>query len=278
VGVATGRGLVVVDADNAAGERALEEIGLPPTTTAKTARGTHYYLRGSSRNRAGALPGVDVRGEGGFVVAPHSVHPSGDRYTWHTPPWELEPQPIPRELSDALEASHRGKAPLSVTSYVPFGIQEGRRNATLFRLARKLVVHVGTNPEELNVMLAELNRNRCEPPLEAHELSAIVKSATGYEIAPWAMDPVSFGFDDPDLGRSAKTVLTLLAGYANPRGECWPSIELLSRRAGMRPHTVHDAIKQLEAAGRIAVKRGRGTRSNTYRLLRSPATSEGVTL
>lgn len=31
---------------------------------------------------AGVLPGIDVRGDGGYVVAPPSIHPSGRRYQW----------------------------------------------------------------------------------------------------------------------------------------------------------------------------------------------------
>ena len=35
------------------------------------------------RNSAGRIAaGIDVRGEGGYVLAPPSVHPSGRRYCW----------------------------------------------------------------------------------------------------------------------------------------------------------------------------------------------------
>jgi hypothetical protein len=33
-------------------------------------------------NRTNVLPGIDVRGDGGFVVAPPSAHASGREYTW----------------------------------------------------------------------------------------------------------------------------------------------------------------------------------------------------
>src|SRR3990167_8015075 len=45
--------------------------------------GYHLYFRAPEReigNRAGVLPGVDVRGAGGYVVGPGSPHASGKSY------------------------------------------------------------------------------------------------------------------------------------------------------------------------------------------------------
>ena len=63
--------------------------------------GAHLYFaweeRADVRNRAGILRGVDVRGEGGYVVAPGSCHATGVLYEWAAdrevgcaPPWLLE--------------------------------------------------------------------------------------------------------------------------------------------------------------------------------------------
>lgn len=51
------------------------------------AGGTHHYVaaRPGRTNRAGLMPGVDVRGAGGYVVAPPSVNAEGVRYTWRRP-------------------------------------------------------------------------------------------------------------------------------------------------------------------------------------------------
>ncbi len=82
--------LVVLDVDNPAALSDLEErIGaLPATLTTSTGRnggGRHYWFRGPEGivigNRRGTLPGgIDVRGEGGYVIAPPSWHPDGIRY------------------------------------------------------------------------------------------------------------------------------------------------------------------------------------------------------
>ncbi len=71
--------------------------------------GRHLYFRhpgGIVRNRVGLAPGIDVRGDGGCVVAPPSVHPSGKRYAWvasHGPedsPLARAPAWLLRQLGD----------------------------------------------------------------------------------------------------------------------------------------------------------------------------------
>lgn len=96
IGLPTGMvsGLLIVDVDVDKGGReslaALEaEHGkLPDTWTVKTSDDNYQlYLRHPSeeiRISAGKLgPGLDIRADGGYVVAPPSVHPSGDRYKVH---------------------------------------------------------------------------------------------------------------------------------------------------------------------------------------------------
>lgn len=76
VGIATGKGFVVVDIDRM---EALGELDLPETLTVQTGKGLHYYYSTNGHkipNSASKLAqGVDVRGVGGYVVAPGSIHP-----------------------------------------------------------------------------------------------------------------------------------------------------------------------------------------------------------
>lgn len=116
VAIATGEesGIFVLDVDVAgdkAGDETLAELcavhgELPPTRTSLTGSGgVHYLFRwpegGDIRNSAGTRlgPGLDVRGEGGFIVAPPSIHPNGRAYEWDAgepdevadaPDWLLE--------------------------------------------------------------------------------------------------------------------------------------------------------------------------------------------
>jgi hypothetical protein len=109
VGIATGAasGLVVLDVDvRHAGEWSLgllqqqQHAPLPPTLTAATGGGGwHLFFRlppdGLVRNATAllGLPGLDVRGEGGYVVAAPSQHACGACYRWldAQTPWLLCP-------------------------------------------------------------------------------------------------------------------------------------------------------------------------------------------
>lgn len=85
-----GRVLLVLDVDprNQGDDslRALEQEhgALPDTVRALTGGGgLHIFLAAASALRGTVLaPGVDVKGEGGYVVAPPSAHASGRIYAW----------------------------------------------------------------------------------------------------------------------------------------------------------------------------------------------------
>jgi len=74
--------------------------------------GVHFYgERLGAGNRAGMLPRVDWRGNGGYVVAPPSIHPNGGRYLWASGPcgglWRW-PDPL-RDLVQARESNASGE-------------------------------------------------------------------------------------------------------------------------------------------------------------------------
>lgn len=110
IGIATGAvsGIIVLDVDGEDGRRSLEEIAggnIPRTPHTNTGKGRHYLFRhpgGEWRNFAGKLPGLDFRGDGGYIVAPPSVHPSGRRYEWELGPDEAELADPPAWLMELL--------------------------------------------------------------------------------------------------------------------------------------------------------------------------------
>jgi len=92
IGIATGAfsGLVVIDIDGASGLATLRVLvdrygTLPRTAIVKTARGWHLYF--AMPKTCATIPcstgdGLDVRGDGGYAVAPPSLHVTGHVYKW----------------------------------------------------------------------------------------------------------------------------------------------------------------------------------------------------
>lgn len=112
VGIVTGAlsGLVVLDVDpRHGGEESLRKLereygALPDTMESVTGGGgRHLYFShpgGAVHNRTNIEPGIDLRGDGGCIVAPPSVHPSGNRYRWKKDhaPGDIRPAPLPEWL------------------------------------------------------------------------------------------------------------------------------------------------------------------------------------
>jgi hypothetical protein len=92
IGIATGArsGLIVVDIDSLAGARLLAELAAPfgalsPTHRVVTHKGSHFYFKLPAK--CGTVPssaegGLDIRADGGYVIAPPSIHPDGGSYEW----------------------------------------------------------------------------------------------------------------------------------------------------------------------------------------------------
>lgn len=187
VGVRTGEGLLVLDVDGEAGADALHALQrehgeLPATVEVLTARGRHLYFTSDEpiRNSAGKLgPGLDVRGDGGYIVAPPSVHESGHRYEWSVDghPDEVALAELPPWLLARLRDEQRnGSTPPVVAGSIP----AGKRNDELARLAGAMR-RKGMGSEELAAALRVTNAQRCHPPLEEKEVAAIAESVARYE-------------------------------------------------------------------------------------------------
>lgn len=90
IGLRPAEGVVVLDVDpRAGGATSLAELldgpgrELPPTLTANTGGGgLHIWYRCPGPYRGQLAPGVDLKGHGGYLVAPPSLHASGRRYSW----------------------------------------------------------------------------------------------------------------------------------------------------------------------------------------------------
>jgi hypothetical protein len=184
-------GMLVLDVDPRHGgaeslRRLQAERGpLAPTPQVATGGGgRHIYFAhpgGTVRNRVALMPGIDVRGDGGLVVAPPSLHPSGRRYAWlerHSPE-DLAPAPLPHWLREQLgaERTRRGHSPGHWRRLVREGVEQGERNNSVASLAGHLLWH-GVDPEVVMELMLCWNRARCRPPLDDGEVAHVVASIT----------------------------------------------------------------------------------------------------
>jgi len=171
-------GIYCVDGDGEAGKRWIQDH-LPPTTVYSiTSRGIHAIYRvpqnAMIRNRVRLAPEVDVRGEGGYFVAPPSIHQSGHRYEWRFlgGGWDDIPEYAPPDLTGNLnlDLSNVQVTPLSRFH----GVAEGERNDTLARLVGRWCGK-GLDPDEIfELALAWNDKNR--PPLPQSEVRRTVQS------------------------------------------------------------------------------------------------------
>ena len=187
IGIATGKisGIIVLDIDpRHGGDDSLARLqkeysDLPACPVALTGGGgRHLYFDcggGSIRSGTNIAPGIDIRGEGGYVVAPPSLHFSGKIYQWSKSN-DCSPPPLPDWLLnlkvEPCQAS-RDKENESET------ICEGQRNTRLTRIAVSLR-RQGLSEEALRDLLQQTNLKVCQPPLSEDEIFKIAASVARY--------------------------------------------------------------------------------------------------
>ena len=216
VGIATGAGLVVIDVDaRHGGGDTLAELEarhgrLPETVSVETGGGgEHLYFRTDAevRNSAGELgPGLDVRGAGGYAVAPPSVHPSGRRYEWDNDPAEVEVAQLPGWLERLLTERNNGKAP-------PIGdvIPHGKQHDMLVSLAGSMRRR-GAEAPEIAAALKEMNRRRCEWPGTDAEMDKIAESMMRYRPGEPSKSGAAPGGPTPQQSKNGATATAFATG------------------------------------------------------------------
>lgn len=219
VGVATGQasGLVVVDIDphheGDLTQKALEAAGhaFPPTLTARTrSGGWHLFYRApedrhvanttGSLAGVGSTPGIDVRGDRGYIIVAPSVRPTSPdpatgaprfgRYQWvasddalaGAPAWAVVP--VPREpvargrlaASPASAPEKRAAAALGAEVRRVRSAGEGERNVVLFQAAANLFEICNTGWLDEAQVRAELTEAGLAAGLSASEVSGTLKA------------------------------------------------------------------------------------------------------
>lgn len=203
VGITTGAasGFIALDIDpRHGGDDGLRELQdehgrLPATVESMTGGGGQHILFAhpgrhvkcrTGKDPVAGKPGVECKGDGGYIVAPPSNHASGNVYTWElsSEPGALPLAELPAWLLDEL--TRDGQKPTTGTApAIGETIPKGQRNATLTSLAGTMRRR-GMGESALLAALKEENAARCEPPLPDDAVVAIAKSVARYAPAPRA--------------------------------------------------------------------------------------------
>ena len=239
VGIVTGQvsKLVVLDIDGEPGMKSLEGIGLafedlPVSPTVRTGGGgNHIYYRypetGDIQTKAGVLPKVDIRGKGGFVVAPPSVHMSGETYYWIEGRSIYDLEPVDADLSLLFENKpDEIEQPKSGTHWyerIIAGVNEGNRNESATRLAGRYI-QKGLSPAEARFILQAWNNSNL-PPLSEKEIDQVIKSVIKIDnenlghndLEQWVNDVLSMELSTVKriTGDDPRVILEFDAGTAN---------------------------------------------------------------
>ena len=190
IGIATGivSGIFVLDVDGEIGERSLNQLinkygTLPETVEAFTGGGGRHIFfkrpRNTVKNKVALAQGLDVRGDGGYIVAPPSIHISGRQYMWkHLDEAPLAEAPIwlIKMLSEDKTYNTNGKP--KATDLVFEGVPKGARDTTLFRYACRLRAQ-GLKREEAEILILQAAA-KCKPPFPPNEALNKVASAWRY--------------------------------------------------------------------------------------------------
>ena len=158
------------------------------TARARSSRGRHFYFRMprdadgvpvATGNRIGFLPKWDIRAEGGYVILPPSIHPSGTSYVWENVP-EDGIAPLPAGIAEAVSriVAPVQSSPVTRTYSVwniNVPIPEGHRNDELARWIGGQIGRGGHCHDELTwpmlkLAVLEYNRKQNVPPLEEEEV------------------------------------------------------------------------------------------------------------
>ena len=200
LGVVTGKisNLVVVDIDIRSGGTDEDFKGVQTVKSKTGGGGWHYYFKFEEglQNQAGIRPGIDIRAEGGYVVAPTSTHKSGNLYEWLRAPVDAEVVELPNFVKEWIGnvKSKDGSKESKWNNKLLGGVSEGNRNdAAASVIGKWLKRYPEEEWDEVWSMALLWNKDN-KPPLPEEELRTVFESIVKTEKA-------NEGEDDDSPGR-----------------------------------------------------------------------------
>jgi len=203
LGLVTGEvsGFIVIDIDSVEAKEGLKkhagDYDLETVPRSRTGKGWQLFFKHPGKpiqNRTGVIPGLDVRGDGGYVVAPPSVHPSGKVYRWEVPiNCELPKLPVElfKLITTPASSGENGYRERFDTAQALAGVPEGQRDETLFKLACKL--RNADVPQEMAEKLVLEAAQNCQPSFsESIALEKVCRVYKQYQPGATPSDPILF--------------------------------------------------------------------------------------
>lgn len=200
-------GPIVVDVDGPSGHKLVEELALPITRSAHSGSTKKAHLYFDPRLDGAAVPRVirlrqgsvkyevDVLGDGGYVVAPPSVHPeTGRRYKWTL---REKMARFPDSIFELVQQRVNGKKK-EAAAPLPKIIGEGERDQLLTSLAGSMRRRNASEGAIL-AALRETNETQVDPPLPDKQLIKIARSISKKE-------PAVFSEHLTDLGNARRFI------------------------------------------------------------------------
>jgi Bifunctional DNA primase/polymerase, N-terminal/Primase C terminal 1 (PriCT-1) len=194
IATGAGSGIVVLDVDpRHGGDKSLSDLArqhgaLPHTPTVLTGGGGwHLYFRhpgGIVPNSSGTIAdGLDIRGDGGYVVAPPSGHLSGRPYAWDVDAHIDDT--LLAEMPEWLLKAAKVKKRRTTTEWrklVHEGVGDGHRNTGCAAITGHLL-RKDVDAQMVRDLVLAWNAHRCKPPLPDSEVLKTVESICSLEIA-----------------------------------------------------------------------------------------------
>jgi len=190
IGLATGKesGVIVLDIDKHGGFESLKQLEdeyspLPETPWVMTGGGGEHHFFAYTpgiKNAVGILQGLDLRSDGGYVICPYSNHISGHAYEWEASSTltALPLAPLPEYIVRLVKEERKTQKPEVEAAAVLDGVQQGKRDDTLFRYACSLRAR-GMNPKEARLLVLAAAQ-ACTPAFPDKDAQAKVTQAWRY--------------------------------------------------------------------------------------------------
>jgi hypothetical protein len=203
IAIVTGKlsGVMVIDCDSEPAYQGIK-ASLPGIKTweAKSPRGYHLYFKyphdKEVNNSASIINDVDIRGEGGYIIASPSINKEGKEYSWITSPDKCDLASLPEDFCILYniynsfyreDVVYRGGAEIAennettkTTLTTPDRINhsyytEGRRDNDLFHLANCLIK--GGCELDFATKTLEIIGQNANPPFPEREIKLKIESA-----------------------------------------------------------------------------------------------------